>query len=200
MPNPNMLVRQYTLRQLARLDKQRHDSQGRAAMAHLRRGVGHIPGELPALWGSFLAGLPEELRSLNGEPSYAEWAIYTALTLYALHQQGKTDSVQVEDVSLGKAALRLAGGGEDDRQRKDNLQRIWRRLNLVAQADDMQEMSYRLRQLVTLLKAGGVGLDYAMLAADLFEYQFEATANRVRLRWGQDFFHMSKNEEDHDDE
>ena len=136
----------------------------------------------------------EELRSLNGEPSYAEWAIYTALTLYALHQQGKADSVLAEDVSLGKAALRLAGGSEEERQR------IWRRLNLVAQADDMQEMSYRLRQLVTLLKAGGVGLDYAMLAADLFEYQFDATANRVRLRWGQDFFHTSKNEEDHDDE
>ena len=194
MPRPDMLVRQYTQRQLARLDKQRNDSQGRAAMAHLRRGVGHVPGELPALWGSFLAGLPEELRSTSGEPSRAEWAIYTALTLYALHQQGKADSVQAEDVSLGKAALRLAGGSEDDRQR------IWRRLNLVAQADDMPELSYRLRQLVTLLKAGGVGLDYALLAADLFEYQFEASANRVRLRWGQDFFHTSKNEEDHDDE
>ena len=194
MPRPDMLIRQYTQRQLARLDKQRNDSQGRAAMAHLRRGVGHVPGELPTLWGSFLAGLPEELRSTSGEPSRAEWAIYTALTLYALHQQGKADSVQAEDVSLGKAALRLAGGSEDDRQR------IWRRLNLVAQADDMPELSYRLRQLVTLLKAGGVGLDYALLAADLFEYQFEASANRVRLRWGQDFFHTSKNEEDHDDE
>lgn len=194
MPSPNMIVRQYTLRQIARLDKQRNDSQGRAAMAHLRRGVGHVPGKLPLLWGSFLAGLPEELRSISGEPSRAEWAIYTALTLYALHQQGKTDSVQAEGISLGKAALRLAGGSEDDRLR------IWRRLNLVAQADDMREMSYRLRQLVTLLKAGGIGLDYAMLAADLFEYQFDASANRVRLRWGQDFFHANKNEEDHHDE
>lgn len=194
MHKMKMCVRQYTLRQLARLDKQRNDSQGRAAMAHLRRGVGHVPGEQPVLWGSFLAGLPEELCSVNGEPSYAEWAIYTALTLYALHQQGKADNVQAEDVSLGKAALRLAGGSEEERQR------IWRRLNLVAQADDMPEMSYRLRQLVTLLKAGGVGLDYAMLAADLFEYQFDASANRVRLRWGQDYFHTSKNEEDRDDE
>ena len=194
MPSPNMIVRQYTLRQIARLDKQRNDSQGRAAMAHLRRGVGHVPGELPLLWGSFLAGLPEELRSISGEPSRAEWAIYTALTLYALHQQGKADSVQAENVSLGKAALRLAGGSDEERQR------IWRRLNLVAQADDMQKMSYRLRQLVTLLKAGGIGLDYAMLAADLFEYQFDASVNRVRLRWGQDFFHANKNKEDHHDE
>lgn len=194
MSSPNMVVRQYTQRQLYRLEQQRNNSQGRAALAHLRRGIGHVPGELPMLWGSFLTGLPEELCSPGGEPSRAEWAIYTALTLYALHQQGKADSVQVEGVSLGKAALRLAGGSDEERQR------IWRRLNLVAQADDMQEMSYRLRQLVTLLKADGVGLDYALLAADLFEYQFDASANRVRLRWGQDFFNASKNEEDHDDE
>ena len=187
-------VHQYTLRQLNRLEKQRNDSQGRAALAQLRRGIGCVPGELPMLWGTFLAGLPEELRSPSGAPSHAEWAIYTALTLYALHQQGKADGVHAEDISLGKAALCLAGRDEEARQR------IWRRMNLVAQADDMQEMSYRLRQLVTLLKAGGVGLDYALLAADLFEYQFEEAANRVRLRWGQDFFHVSKNEEDHDDE
>lgn len=187
-------VHQYTMRQLNRLEKQRNDSQGRAALAQLRRGIGCVPGELPMLWGSFLADLPVELCSLSGEPSRAEWAIYTALTLYALHQQGKADSVQAEGVSLGKAALRLAGRDVEARQRG------WRRLNLVAQADDMQEMSYRLRQLVTLLKSGGIGLDYAMLAADLFEYQFETSANRVRLRWGQDFFHASKNEEDHDDE
>lgn len=188
------LVHQYTMHRLVRLDQQRNDSQSRAAMAQLRRGVGHVPGERPMLWGSFLTGLPEELCSLSGEPSRAEWAIYTALTLYALHQQGKSDSVQAESVSLGKAARCLAGDSEEEHQR------IWRRLNLVALAEDMQEMSYRLRQLVTLLKASGVGLDYALLAADLFEYQFETSANRVRLRWGQDFFHASKNEEDHDDE
>lgn len=194
MPSLNILVRQYTLRQLSLLEKQRNDSQGRAALAHLRRGIGHAPGEFPVLWGSFLGGLPEGLCSPSGEPSRAEWAVYIALTLYALHQQGKSDSVQAEGISLGKAALCLAGDSEEEHQR------IWRRLNLVALADDMQEMSYRLRHLVTLLKAGGIGLDYALLAADLFEYQFETSANRVRLRWGQDFFRASKNEEDHDDE
>lgn len=190
MPTPKIQVRQYTQRQISRLDKQRGDSQGRAAMAHLRRGIGSKPGEQPMLWGSFLAGMPEELYSPSGEPSRAEWAVYTALTLYALHQQGRGDSVQAEGVSLGSAALRLAGNSEEERER------VWRRLNLVAQADDMQEMSYRLRQMVTLLKAGGVGLDYALLAADLFDYQFDSAANRVRLRWGQDFFRMNKNDEE----
>ena len=32
--------------------------QRRARLAELRRGVGHQPGDLPALWGSFLQELP----------------------------------------------------------------------------------------------------------------------------------------------
>lgn len=33
--------------------------QRRARLAELRRGVGHQPGDLPALWGSFLQELPQ---------------------------------------------------------------------------------------------------------------------------------------------
>lgn len=60
----------------------------RAELAELRHGVGHIPGDIPALWGTFLTGLPEELYGRSGNISYAEWAVYIALTMFALHQQG----------------------------------------------------------------------------------------------------------------
>lgn len=63
------------------------DNQRRAELAKLRRGVGHAPGDLPELWGSFLRGMPESFQGRSG-PSYAEWAVYLALTLYAVHQQG----------------------------------------------------------------------------------------------------------------
>ena len=36
--------------------------QRRARLAELRRGVGHQPGDLPALWGSFLQELPKKRR------------------------------------------------------------------------------------------------------------------------------------------
>lgn len=61
--------------------------QRRARLAELRRGVGHQPGDLPALWGSFLQELPKELWGRGTaagecrEPSEAEWAVYLALTL-----------------------------------------------------------------------------------------------------------------------
>ena len=63
------------------------EPQRRAELAELRRGVGRQPGDLPALWGALLADMPEQLQGSNG-PSKAEWAVYTALTLFALHQQG----------------------------------------------------------------------------------------------------------------
>ena len=50
-------VRTYTEQRLRRLQTL-PDNQRRAELAKLRRGVGHRPGELPELWGSFLLGMP----------------------------------------------------------------------------------------------------------------------------------------------
>ncbi len=80
-------VKACVTRQLRRLQVL-PEPQRRAELAELRRGVGRQPGDLPALWGALLADMPEQLQGSNG-PSKAEWAVYTALTLFALHQQGK---------------------------------------------------------------------------------------------------------------
>lgn len=142
-------------------------SRQRALLAELCRGVGKRPGELPQLWGMFLRNLPEEMMGRGAEPSREEWAIYTALTIYALHQQGcdpAKNSVNVRGQGLGRAAAKLIGGDEDA------LERIQRRFNRVALASDLPNMLPHLRALVTLLKSNGIGLDYPQLAKDLYEY------------------------------
>lgn len=79
-------IEQYVARRLRWLrDLPEHPRK--AALAHLRRGVGRAPGDLPELWGIFLEGMPEELESQTGKPTQGEWAIYLALTLYALHSR-----------------------------------------------------------------------------------------------------------------
>ena len=78
-------VKACVTRQLRRLQVL-PEPQRRAELAELRRGVGRQPGDLPALWGALLADMPEQLQGSNG-PSKAEWAVYTALTLFALHQR-----------------------------------------------------------------------------------------------------------------
>ena len=89
----------------------------KAMLAKLRRGVGRAPGDLPELWGFFLEGQPGEWESRGGPPSREEWAVYLALTLYALHQQGRSTreedgNMHKKGESLGRAIRKLLDPGE----------------------------------------------------------------------------------------
>ena len=133
------------------------EPQRRAELAELRRGVGRQPGDLPALWGALLADMPEQLQGSNG-PSKAEWAVYTALTLFALHQQGEAGvSMNQPGRTLGGAVRQLA--------------------EKTAAGQDWTESSV-LRRFN----------DYPQLAEDLYQYQFVDGAPNVRLRWGRDLY------------
>lgn len=180
----------YVSRQIGVLLAQKDTGTGRAQLARLRRGVGKVPGELPELWGVFLNDMDENLLSKNGTPTPAEWAIYLALTLFALHQQGNGESVNSKERSLGKAAANLMEGSNPDEARD----RVMRRFAPVVTAADMPELSHHLRSLVQLLKAKGIGLDYAKLAIDIFDFQFDSSRKQVQLRWGQDFYRNNYNE------
>lgn len=151
----------------------------RAVLANLRRGVGRAPGELPELWGSFLADMPEEFFGRGGAPSEAEWAVYLALTLYALHQQGQTRPMCVQEEGLGRAVRRLSADPEDG---------VYRRFCALVTAGGMEEISHHLRGLIQLLRDKSLPLDYPQLARDLYRLQFPQSAPGVKLQWGQEYF------------
>ncbi len=160
-----------------------------ALLATLRRGIGRMPGDDPALWPIIFEDMPDEMLSISGTPTRAEWAVHTALTLYALHQQGMDPSLSpmhVERTRLGQALNRLAG--DDDEATK----RIKRRFDTMATADRMPETVYHLRSLVQLLRAQDIPLDYEALGRDLYLLQSPSQAPGVRLRWGQDFYRKHK--------
>ena len=180
------------------------EPQWRAELAQLRRGVGRQPGELPALWGSFLAEMPEELRGTDG-PSKAEWAIYLALTLYALHQQGAyraEGSMNQPGQTLGSAVRLLAEktvNGEDQAEKEADEEKwaessVCRRFNILATADSMPEISHYLRGMIQLLRREKISLDYPQLAVDLYRLQFVESAPNVRLQWGRELYAL-KNEQ-----
>lgn len=183
-------VRAQTVRRVQRLMGMADASRQRAALAQLRRGVGRKPGDDPALWNILFEDLPEEMLSWTGEATREEWAIHTALTLFALHQQGRDpmrEPMNAWDRSLGRAAaLLVAQQGEDSRLR------IARRFNQVATASSIEELAHYLRELILLLRSAGIGLDYPMLASDLYQYQIADLAPRIRLRWGQDFYRKTE--------
>ena len=189
-------VKLYAAQQLHRLQAL-PDNQRRAELAKLRRGIGHAPGELPELWGCFLLGMPESFQGRSA-PSAAEWAVYLALTLYAVHQQGNDRPMNCPGNTLGRAVRQLAernSAGQDWTEAS-----VLRRFNALATAEEITEISHHLRGMIRLLSAakdGGIPLDYPQLAADLYELQctdprYAQIPANVRLRWGQDLYRDSK--------
>ena len=177
-------VGDYVSRRLNEYSRNAKEGYVRAHLAQLRRGIGRIPGDEPEIWGILFADMPEEMMSRNGEPTREEWAVYTALTLYALHQQGRDvreKNMHRRNIRLGQAVAGLVKS-EDDRER------VARRFNAFATASDMREAAYYLRGLIQLLRAEDIPLDYVRLAQELYLFQDPDEAPKVRLQWGQDFY------------
>ena len=174
------LVYEYTSSKLAYINSISDTGPGRGLLAELRRGAGKKPGELPELWGVIFDRVPERLEG-DKDASYAEWAVYTALTLYALHRQGSDGDINASGVSVGKAA---AGLVESD----DDISRVTNRLEPVVTAVSPDDAAYHMRGLVQLLKSKDIKLDYAALAKDLYLFNIGDHSDSVKLRWGRDFY------------
>lgn len=193
MSDQKKMVKAYVRERLIQWQRQSNEHLVRADLANLRRGVGKKPGDMPELWGLLFCDFPEELMSKTGEPTWAEWAVSGALTCYALHQQGAGQNAYTEGQRLGMAIRRLAGN------EKEGMKAVQRRFNAFATARNMPECMHHLRGLVQLLRSKEIPLDYAELAGDLYEFQMPDGAARVRLRWGQDFYRISFENEDNNE-
>jgi CRISPR system Cascade subunit CasB len=168
--------------------------QQRANRAKLRKGIGREPSEVPEIWDITLANIPENLMSWDGITTPAEQAIHAALTLFALHQQGKAETVSRTNVGFGSAARRLVTPD------KENEQTIKRRFDAMLTAKDFTELSRHARGLIQLMKAKDVYLDYPRFAKDLYQHQNPETRDRVMYKWGEDFWTPMKDKQDSNDE
>lgn len=202
MREQQKMLRDYMAHQLSALAKEPNQHIVRAKLAKLRRGIDKKPGDIPETWGILFADMPKGMMSQNGEPTRAEWAAYTALTLYALHQQSKDIKEKnmhttEEEGRLGRAMGCLveqqAEGKNEDGQEKVR-DRIARRFNAFVTARDMVEASYYLRALVQLLRANDIPLNYIQLADDLYQFQSSYEVAKVRLKWGQDFYYKKQDD------
>lgn len=187
----NKMIRMFVHDKIYKIAKMNEHSQ-KAVLANLRRGIGKKPGELPELWGSFLEDIPGDLMSQSGEPSKGEWAMYISITMFALHQQGKSlssNNMNCSGISIGAAVRKLIPLGEEPQNSS-----VMKRFNQLITSSSMSEIAYYLRNIVQLLRASDIPLDYETLAEDLYEMQFPESSARVKLRWGQDFYRVKKEE------
>lgn len=153
-----------------------------AALAQLRRGAGKPIEATPELWG---LTCDERLYSssprLDDQESFpAEVAAHIALTLYAVHQQSRTERMHLPGRDLGGAVRRLMPGSDIDEP-------LRKRFVQAGSASTIDSLAYRLRALVTLLRRDGIPLDYGLLADQLHQAQQPGGMTTVRRAWGRGF-------------
>ncbi|MEU0331809.1 type I-E CRISPR-associated protein Cse2/CasB [Streptomyces sp. NPDC006193] len=168
-----------------------HDRpQSVAALARLRRGAGGEAGQTPDLW-SLIDTDPLHTRAGDTPPlsevelMRAENALHAACTLWAFHQQSRGTPMHRRDTrerpgGLGAAVRRLMpADGIDEPVRK--------RLVRAGTAPDLVTLAQRLRDIVSLLRRHDIPLDYALLAGQLYLWQWPDGPAAVRRRWGRSF-------------
>ncbi|UBI36006.1 type I-E CRISPR-associated protein Cse2/CasB [Streptomyces mobaraensis] len=147
----------------------------------------------------------------------AEEAVHLAVTLWALHQQSIRDTgMHQPEWPFGRSMRRLAagktgtpeaarpsgesqplsdggdeakrtpssGGRASDDELSDSLRKRFVR---VGTANSFEVLATRLREVVLLLRAARIPIDYGRLADQLYWWQNERLRAQVRLAWGRDF-------------
>ena len=154
--------------------------RARGELAALRRGVSRSPGELPEIWELTRVEVPD---GAGDAPTWEEIAVHTAMTLYAVHQQSRTEPMFSPGVGLGSAARRLIGPPDEENPSARA------RFNALVTSTTVAELRHHLRGFVSLLRARGIALDHAMLADDVLRFQQPGGAKQVRLTWARQYYY-----------
>lgn len=176
-----------TLGILKRFDETRNLPGTKADLANLRNTIGMPLWEASAAWPILFERLPESFLSTYKEPSYEELAILTTLQLYALHQQGKEESVLEEKgenwQNIGTSLKILRG--------EDHEKSIDRRMNALVTSTTFEELTHHLRQMIQILRSKSeVQVNYPKLAEDLYWF-LRGYEKEMRLRWSREYYKKS---------
>ncbi|WP_159096503.1 MULTISPECIES: type I-E CRISPR-associated protein Cse2/CasB [Miniimonas] len=156
-----------------------------ATLAVLRRAVGAEPGADPQVWSDTLGLVPDSaFDPRSDEPSAAELAAHHAMTLFALHRQGRVEGAHVDGTAPGIAFARAAWARRGPDGESEGVRR---RFDAMVTAPTSAESAGHLRGLVQLLRAEDIGLDYGLLAEDLADLWSVHGQNRTRLRWARQY-------------
>lgn len=186
---------------LIKLDSTRDASSTKALLANMRNSADKdISNNVDALAYVF-SNLSYGEDDRGGELSYMEQAIFTAIQMYAIHQQSNVESVlkfgnDDENESREKKKEYKANIGDAlATLRSDESESIDKRFNAMITATNFNKLSYHLRQMIKILKSkSDAKVDYAKLAEDLYWFMI-GRKEEVRLSWARSYYKYRKNEE-----
>lgn len=186
---------------LIKLDSTRDASSTKALLSNMRNSADKdISNNVDALAYVF-SNLSYGEDDRYGELSYMEQAIFTAIQMYAIHQQSNVESVlkfgnEDENESREKKKKYKANIGDAlATLRSDESESIDKRFNAMITATNFNKLSYHLRQMIKILKSKSEAkVDYAKLAEDLYWFMI-GRKEEVRLSWARSYYKYRKNEE-----
>lgn len=159
----------------------RDESAAVATLAKIRRGAGKTIEEVPELVGLTIDhDFYETFDVHDPRTPDAETAVHEALTLYALHQQSKSEPMYKRGCEFGAAVRQLMPKDKFDEPVRMRFVQVQKAINKSTRPE-------RLRGIVQLWRNAGIPLDYALLADQLFDAHTPAGAERVRRSWGRGF-------------
>ena len=184
---------------LIKLDSTRDASSTKALLANMRNSADKdISNNVDALAYVF-SNLSYGEDDRGGELSFMEQAIFTAIQMYAIHQQSNVESVLKfgnNDENESREKKYKANIGDAlATLRSDESESIDKRFNAMITATNFNKLSYHLRQMIKILKSKSEAkVDYAKLAEDLYWFMI-GRKEEVRLSWARSYYKYRKNEE-----
>ena len=139
----------------------------KAMLAKLRNSIGKPLEKSPDIWNIILSDEKVFPKDENIR--------HVVLSLYALHKQGKSESMHLPGAGIGISVRKLISN--------DNEEAIRRRFNAMATAQTFEDMIHHARGMIQLFKTNDIKLDYVQFARDLQWFD-----DRTRLKWGRDFY------------
>lgn len=169
-------------------------SSTKAYLASLRQSVNKDVHQATGIFPVIFSNVPTEYLGKSGKLTDGERSIILTLQLFALHQQGKEQSVDVQADSRVGAGLKNLGASLSCLRRvEDDSQAIDRRFNAMITATSFNELANHLRQMIKLLKSKtDTKVNYPQLAQDLFWFQ-KGQQSSIRLKWSRSYYRHYNN-------
>lgn len=166
----------------------------KAVLAALRNSNSILNRNATVIWPLLISNLEKKDLSRNGEPTYAEKAVYAALRCYAIYQQGNDEQCvyaptdyqngEYNDLFTALAALRRDATIQEA---------LDRRVQAVLGNSNADSIINALYHLVAILKSREAlrKIDFAQLGQELYYIQLNReSARQVCLRWGQQYYRI----------
>ena len=196
MEDSKLNVYRETARILRSLDNTRDRPSTKAMLANIRNSINKDSSFNMDALAFVFEKIPEEFLGFGKDLNDYEKAILTAVQMYALHQQARTDSVLKLDYEEGDRRQNLGDSLNSMRKNNDDDKAIDRRFNAMVTSSNFDELSHHLRQMIKLLKAkSDAKVDYASLADDLYWF-LKNQRQGIKIKWSRSYYKYNKKEGD----